>query len=197
VKSTLQACCVKHAHVSQTLLASLYVYRSSSLLVLYISTYVLHLYKQRSNKTYSCSRLIKLAQATKAQNSASSNMAAQACASLPKRCYQINCQFQDRVLSAISNIKYREYVLLIICPNWHFQPRNIWDPDTNYPATIPIIEHAYLLLTVCSMHALSSPPGINYFTHRTQQTRYRLIGAYTQGTDAQLTSRNHRAAPRA
>jgi hypothetical protein len=44
-------CCVKHAHVSQTLLASLYVYRLDSLLVLYISTYVLHLDKQRSNKT--------------------------------------------------------------------------------------------------------------------------------------------------
>jgi hypothetical protein len=69
-------CCVKHAHMSQTLLASLYVYRLDSLVVLYIPTYVLHLYKQRSNKTYSCSRLIKLAQATRAQKPASSNMAA-------------------------------------------------------------------------------------------------------------------------
>jgi hypothetical protein len=76
--ATCSSCCVKHAHVSRTLLASLYVYRLDSLLVLYISTYVLHLYKQRSNKTYSCSRLIKLAQATRAQKSASSNMAAQA-----------------------------------------------------------------------------------------------------------------------
>jgi hypothetical protein len=67
-------CCAKHAHVSQTLLASLYVYRLDSILVLYISSYALHLYKQRSNKTYSCSRLIKLAQATKAQKPASSNM---------------------------------------------------------------------------------------------------------------------------
>jgi hypothetical protein len=47
------------------------------------------------------------------------------------------------------------------------------------------------------MHALSSPPGINHFTHRTQPSRYDLIGAYTQGTDAQLTPRNPRAAPRA
>jgi hypothetical protein len=72
------SCCVKHAHVSQTFLASLYVYRLNSLLVLHISTYVLHLYKQRSNKIYSCSRLIKPAQATRAQKPASSNVAAQA-----------------------------------------------------------------------------------------------------------------------
>jgi hypothetical protein len=30
------------------------------------------------------------------------------------------------------------------------------------------------------MHALSSPPGINHFTHRAQPSRYDLIGAYTQ-----------------
>jgi hypothetical protein len=65
------------------------------------------------------------------------------------------------------------------------QPWNIWDPDINYPAHIPIIVQAYLLLS--PMHALFPPPGINHFTHRTQQSRYRLIGAYTQGTDAQLT----------
>jgi hypothetical protein len=43
-------CYVKHAHVSQTLLASLYVDRLDSLLVFHFSTYVLHLYKERSNK---------------------------------------------------------------------------------------------------------------------------------------------------
>jgi hypothetical protein len=75
-----------------------------------------------------------------------------------------------------------------------FQPWNIWDPDINFPA--PIIVHAYLLLTLSSIHALSSPPGINHLTHRTQQSRYNYIGAYTQGTDAQLTPRNPRAAPR-
>jgi hypothetical protein len=47
------------------------------------------------------------------------------------------------------------------------------------------------------MHALSSPPGINHFTHRTQPSRYNRIGAYTQGTDAQLTPRDQRVAPRA
>jgi hypothetical protein len=46
-------CCVKHAHVSQTLLASLYVYRLDSLLVLHFPTHVLHRYMQRSKKTYS------------------------------------------------------------------------------------------------------------------------------------------------
>jgi hypothetical protein len=79
--------------------------------------------------------------------------------------------------------------------NWHLFPWNIWDPDINYPAVVPIIAHAYVLLTLRSMHALSSPPGISYFTHRTQPSRYNYIGAYTQGTDAQLTTRNDRAAP--
>jgi hypothetical protein len=37
------------------------------------------------------------------------------------------------------------------------------------------------------MHALSSLPGINHFTHRTQPSRNNLNSAYTQGTDAQLT----------
>jgi hypothetical protein len=94
-------------------------------------------------------------------------------------------------------MKYREYVLLIIWPQLTFSPWNIWDPDINYPALIPIIVHAYLLLTLSSMYALSSPPGINYLTHRPEPTRYNCTGAYTQGTDAQLTPRNDRAAPRA
>jgi hypothetical protein len=89
----------------------------------------------------------------------------------------------------------QEHVQLIAGPNWHLLPWNIWDPDINYPALIPLIAHAYLQLALCSMHALSSPPGIDYFTHRTQPSRYNCIGAYTQGTDAQLTPRNHRAAP--
>jgi hypothetical protein len=74
---------VKHAQVSQTVLASLYVYRLDSLLVLRISAYDLHLYKQRSNKTYSCSRLIKLAQATRAQKAATRNMAQALCEPAP------------------------------------------------------------------------------------------------------------------
>jgi hypothetical protein len=61
---------------------------------------------------------------------------------------------------------------------------------TVHPALIPIIVHAYLLLTISSMHALSSPPGINYLTHCTQPSRYNYIGAYSQETDAQLTPRN-------
>jgi hypothetical protein len=170
------------------------VYRLDSLLVLHLYLR-LHLYKQRSNNTYSCSRMIKLAQATRAQKTASSNMARKPCASLPQRCYQINCQF--RVRSFIGCLKYREYVLLLIWPQLTFQPWNIWDPDINYPAHILIIGHAYLLLTLSSMHALSSTPGINHFTHRTQPSRYNLIGAYSQGTDVQMTPRNDRAAPRA
>jgi hypothetical protein len=47
------------------------------------------------------------------------------------------------------------------------------------------------------MHALSSPPGINHFTHRTHPTRNNCVSAYTQGTDVQLTPRNTGAAPRA
>jgi hypothetical protein len=93
--------------------------------------------------------------------------------------------------------KYREHVRLISVPNWHLLPWNIWDPDFNYPALIPIIAHAYLLLTLCSMHALSSPPGINHFTHRTQPSRCNCAGAYTQGNDAQLSPRITSAAPRA
>jgi hypothetical protein len=50
-------------------------------------------------------------------------------------------------------------------------PWNIWDPGINYPALIPIIAHAYLLLMLSPMHALSSPPGINHFTHRTVHNR--------------------------
>jgi hypothetical protein len=83
-------------------------------------------------------------------------------------------RFQAQVLSAISNIKYWEYVLLIIWPQLTFRPWNFWDPDINNPAHIPIIAHAYLLLTLSSMHALSSPPGINYLTHRNQPARYNL-----------------------
>ena len=76
-------------------------------------------------------------------------------------------------------------------------PWNIWESDINYLAHIPIIVHAYLQVTLRSMHALSSPPGINLVTHHTQESRYNCNGAYTQGTDAQLTPRNDRAAPRA
>jgi hypothetical protein len=47
-------------------------------------------------------------------------------------------------------------------------PWNIWDPDINYPAPIPIIVRADLILPLSSMHALFSPPGIYYLTHRTQ-----------------------------
>jgi hypothetical protein len=84
-------------------------------------------------------------------------------------------------------MKYREYVLLFIWPQLTISQWNIWDPDINYPASIPIIAHAYLLLALSSMHALSSLPGINHFTHRTQPSRNNLNSAYTQGTDAQLT----------
>jgi hypothetical protein len=116
---------------------------------------------------------------------------------LPQKMLPTYWRFQFQILAAISNIKYQEYALLIIWPNRHFQPWNIWDPDINYPAPIPIIVHAYLLLTLSSMHALSSAPGISHFTHRTQPSRYNLIGAYAQGTDAQLTPRNDRAGSRA
>jgi hypothetical protein len=85
LKNDLEDCCVKHAHVSQTLLASLYGYRLDSLLVLYISTYVLHLYEQRSNMTYSCSRLIKLAQATRAQKPHHQIWPRKPCASMPQK----------------------------------------------------------------------------------------------------------------
>jgi hypothetical protein len=100
-------------------------------------------------------------------------------------------------MSGHLSLNIKEHVRLICGPNGHLLPWNIWDPDVNYPALIPIIAHAYLQLTLCSMHDLSSPPGINHFTHRTQSSRYNYVGAYTQGTDAQLTPRNNRAAPRA
>jgi hypothetical protein len=117
---------------------------------------------------------------------------------LPQKMLPNYWRFQVQVLAAISNIKCQEYVLLIIWPQLTFSAMEyFWDPDINYPAPIPIIAHAYLLLTLSSMHALTSPPGINHFTHRTQPSRYNLDSTYTQGTDAQLTPRNDRAAPRA
>jgi hypothetical protein len=99
-------------------------------------------------------------------------------------------------------IGYFEYQISGICAINYLASTDILamenlGSDINYPAHIPIIVHAYLLLTLSPMHALFSPPGINHFTHRTQQSRYRLIGAYTRGADAQLTPRDHRAAPRA
>jgi hypothetical protein len=116
------------------------------------------------------------------------------CASLPQKMLPNRLLISKTgFLSAISNIKYREYVLLIFWPNWHFQPRNIWDHDINYPALISIFVHAYLLLTCSSIRALFSPPGINLVTHLTQESRYNLDGAYTQDS-----TRNHcRAAARA
>jgi hypothetical protein len=45
----------------------------------------------------------------------------------------------------------------------------MWDPDINYPAPIPIIAHAYLLLTLSSMHALTSRRGST--TSRTVHNR--------------------------
>jgi hypothetical protein len=93
---------------------------------------------------------------------------------LPQRMLPIIGRFQAQVLLAISIIKHREYVLLILWPQLTFRPWNTWDPDINNPASIQIIVHAYLLLTLSSMHALSFPPGINHFTDRIQQSRYNL-----------------------
>jgi hypothetical protein len=56
-------------------------------------------------------------------------------------------RFQAQVSSAISNINYRDYALLIFWSQLTFRLWNIWDPDINNPAHIPIITHAYLLLT--------------------------------------------------
>jgi hypothetical protein len=69
---------------------------------------------------------------------------------LPQKMLPNYWRFQVRVLAAVSNIKYQEYVQLIVWPNCHLQPWNIWDPDINYPAPIPIIVHAYILLTLSS-----------------------------------------------
>jgi hypothetical protein len=67
------------------------------------------------------------------------------------------------------------------------------DPDINYPALIPIITHAYLLLTLRPMHALSSLQGINLVTYRTYQARYSLTvpthKTRSATTDAQLPRR--------
>jgi hypothetical protein len=66
-------------------------------------SYVLLLYTQRSNKTYSQSRLIQPAQATRAQNPASSNMAAQAlCEHAPKDATKLIDNFKSGFLSAMS-----------------------------------------------------------------------------------------------
>jgi hypothetical protein len=71
--------------------------------------------------TYSESRLIKPAQATRAQKPAPSNMVAQAlCEPVPNDATRSIANFNPSLLSAISNIKYREYVLLIIWPQLTF-----------------------------------------------------------------------------
>jgi hypothetical protein len=89
--------------VSQILLASPYVQRIDRLPVLRFPTYVLHLYKQISKKTYSYSRLIKAAQASKTQKPASSNMAVQAlCEPAPKHATKLFGDFKTGFLSAIS-----------------------------------------------------------------------------------------------
>jgi hypothetical protein len=65
--------------------------------------------------------LIKLFQAATAQKPASSNMAAQAlCEPAPSDATTLIANFMTGFLSAISNIKYREYVLLIIWPQLTF-----------------------------------------------------------------------------
>jgi hypothetical protein len=73
--------------------------------------------------------MIKLSQAATAQKPASSNMAAQAlCEPDPSDATKLIANFNTGflsaiskrsrpVLAAISNIKYQEYALLIICPN--------------------------------------------------------------------------------
>jgi hypothetical protein len=157
--------------------------------------------------------MIKLSQAsTTAQKPASSDMAAQAlCEPAPSDATTLIANFMTGFSYRLSQRsrpvlagylrtavpKYQEPVRLISDPNWPLLPWNICNPGINYPALIPIIARAYLLLTLSPMHALSSPPGINRFTHRTQSSRYNRIGAYTQGTDAQPTPRDLRAAPRA
>jgi hypothetical protein len=66
-------------------------------------SYVLHLYAQRSSKTYGQCRSIKLAQATRAQRPASSNMAAQAlCEPALKDATKLIDNFKPGFLSAIS-----------------------------------------------------------------------------------------------
>jgi hypothetical protein len=77
-------------------------------------------------------------------------------------------------------LKYQGTCAANLWPPWPLLPWNIWDPDINYPALIPIIAHAYLQLTLGSMHALSSPPGINHLTHRTHPTRNNCVSAHTQ-----------------
>jgi hypothetical protein len=95
-----------------------------------------------------------------------------------RRCYQINCQFQDRLFSAISKDQLPGICAINYLAPSDFFCHGIFWTDINYPALSPIIAHSYLLLTFCSMNALSSPPGINHLTHRTQQSRYNYIGAY-------------------
>jgi hypothetical protein len=65
--------------------------------------------------------MITLFQAATAQKPASSNMAAQAlCEPAPSDATTLIANFMTGCLSAISNIKYREYVLLIIWPQLTF-----------------------------------------------------------------------------
>jgi hypothetical protein len=108
-------------------------------------------------------------------------MAAQAlCELAPKGATKLIGNFKSGFYRLSQDMKYQEYVLLNIWPQLTFSPWNIWDPDINYPALIPIIAPAYLLLASNSMHALYSPPGINYLADRTQPSRYNPIGANTQ-----------------
>jgi hypothetical protein len=75
-------------------------------------------------------------------------MAAQALYEIaPKDATKLCCNFKSGFYRLLQDIKYQEYVLLIIWPQLSVSPWNIWDPDINYPALIPIIVHAYLLLT--------------------------------------------------
>jgi hypothetical protein len=53
VEITAYDCCAKHAHVSQTILASLHVHRIDRFLVLHFPTYVYLYTSSRSNKTFS------------------------------------------------------------------------------------------------------------------------------------------------
>jgi hypothetical protein len=101
------------------------VYRLDSLLVLHLYLR-LRIYKQKSNKTYSCSRLIKLAQATRAQKTASSNMAAQAlCEPAPNDATKSIANFKTGCIG------YFEYQISGICA-------------INYLASIDILAMEYL-----------------------------------------------------
>jgi hypothetical protein len=95
-------------------------------------------------------------------------MAAQAlCEPAPKDATKSIDNFKSGFYRLSQDVKYRKYVLLIIWPQLTFSPWNIWDPDINYPALIPIIVQEYLLLTLRPIHALSSLLRINHVTHRT------------------------------